>query len=82
MLQEKEGERAGGRSSTKGRAGSCTARRSLSWVQDCDLAGAARQAEPQSSQECSSKLLPCRAGCAGILKEAGLGMHGSLFQLL
>lgn len=45
-------------------------------------AGAAHQAEPQSSQECSSKLLPCCAGCAGILKEARLGMHESLFHIL
>lgn len=28
------------------------------------------------------KLLPCCAGCAGNLKEAGLGVHRSLFHLL
>lgn len=48
--------------------------------------GAAHQAELESDlesgQESSLKLLPCRAGCAGVLKEAGLGTHGSLFHLL
>lgn len=87
-LQEEEGEGAGGSSSPKGRAtaqqgghrvghrrGDVPTRHSVG------LRAEPSRRATQRAARSSLELLPCRAGCAGILKEAGLGVHGSLFYL-
>lgn len=66
-------EGAGGRS----RSGSCTARSPLNWAQERQCpqqwpgwaaCWSVPQRDLESSQECSWKLLPCLAGCKGILR--------------
>lgn len=85
-LPEEEGEGAGGRSSPKGRApaqqGGHRVGHRRGDVPTRDSVGL--RAEPsrratQRAARSSLELLPCRAGSAGILKEAGLDVHGSLF---
>lgn len=65
-------------------AGICRVRGPLMLAPEwqCPLCMSWCQAQPGSHQEGSLQPAPCCAGCANVLKEAGWGLHGSLFYLL